>query len=549
MTKLTAAKLSQLKSITFRFDESSEKDKLDLIRVINTLKLNAAECKQYHLLLMAMSAYPDSKRLLDTCQDALNTLSDKIAANTALQEKLKGSGLLHTSVECNFSYEKVNYLTQRFPGQISIHSAASDLATQKAALKLILPYVEYSTIHEGEYSLKQRIERFCGKTQQTDLEWLLEAIHQTISDIQQRAFLYNQLGIFIQWTINDAGIAVSFLRGLQLPVYYHKGALQKHTELSSIIKKKLPKPVTLKETQVHAIIDAARLSLTYLYRETEPFTNANPGDITLFKLEKGLSVALFGSLPHKRYSLESYIGYMVFKNNIPASYGGGWLFGKRSQFGINILEPLRGGESSRIICELLRVYHHHFGATRFVVKPYQFGLHNPEAIQTGAFWFYYKLGFRPQQEDLKQLALAEDEKRQTIKGYRSDAATLRRFTKSNIELELDKTSYPDYDAEVLSQKITEHIKQHYNGNRELAIEQCYKLLQKNTGLKNHKLKPEDIAYAKQLAILFQCGKEANNWQKTNSAAIIKLIQLKSDTQELSWVKHLQNFSAFWKFIS
>lgn len=107
--------------------------------------------------------------------------------------------------------------------------------------------------------------------------------------------------------------------------------------------------------------------------------------------------------------MESYIGYLVLKNNIPVSYGGGWIFGERCQFGINILQSFRGGESGLIICEILRVYHQHFGVTRFVVKPYQFGLHNPEAIKTGAFWFYYKLGFRPENEQLKEQALQEEQ--------------------------------------------------------------------------------------------------------------------------------------------
>jgi hypothetical protein len=87
-------------------------------------------------------------------------------------------------------------------------------------------------------------------------------------------------------------------------------------------------------------------------------------DITLFHLDKGISIALFGSSNNKRYSLESYIGYLVLKNNIPASYGGGWIFGERSQFGINILESFRGGESGLIICELLRVYHQYLMALR-----------------------------------------------------------------------------------------------------------------------------------------------------------------------------------------
>lgn len=249
-----------------------------------------------------------------------------------------------------------------------------------------------------------------------------------------------------------------------------------------------------------------------MYRETEPFTNANKDDITLFQLDKGISIALFGSNNDKRYSLESYIGYLVFKNNIPASYGGGWIFGGRSQFGINILESFRGGESGLIICELLRVYHQYFGATRFVVKPYQFGLHNPEAIKTGAFWFYYKLGFRPENKELRELALNEENQKLVNPNYKSESSTLKKYTKSNLALTLSETSYPNYDSEMISQKITNHINTHFNGDRQKAITVCFKQLKESLDI-DRTWKPEDIEYAKQLAILFHIQPNSKAWQQ------------------------------------
>ncbi|MFO1316643.1 MAG: hypothetical protein U1F58_13655 [Burkholderiales bacterium] len=44
---------------------------------------------------------------------------------------------------------------------------------------------------------------------------------------------------------------------------------------------------------------------------------------------------------------------------------------------------------------ILRAFHTLYGSGRFVVNPYQFGAGNAEAIASGAFWFYYRLGFRP----------------------------------------------------------------------------------------------------------------------------------------------------------
>ena len=36
-----------------------------------------------------------------------------------------------------------------------------------------------------------------------------------------------------------------------------------------------------------------------------------------------------------------------------------------------------------------------FGCDSFAIDPYQLGHHNAEGLSSGAWWFYYKLGFRP----------------------------------------------------------------------------------------------------------------------------------------------------------
>lgn len=542
-------KLKQLKSLVFQFDKTASDTKAILL---NDLILNVPKKKddflQFHQVLLCMMAYPSNQSLLDLVKKTTSQLLHQLSKHSSIEDKLIGTGLLHTAVECNFTYQKIKHIIQYFPNQVSIHSASSNIETQKAVLKLILPHVEYSKIHAGEKDFKSRVSEFHQSKYQTDLEWLLQTIEQSNSDSKTQAFLYNQLGIFIQWKVSSEKDSVSFLRGAQLPTYFHTTPLEKKINLQDIIKQKLPAPVKLSIKEKQQLIHSAKMTLFYLYRETEPFTNANEDDITLFHLDKGISVALFGSTNNKRYSLESYIGYLVLKNNIPASYGGGWIFGERSQFGINILESFRGGESSLIICELLRVYHQYFKATRFVVKPYQFGLHNPEAIKTGAFWFYYKLGFRPENEELRALAKNEEEKKLKNPTYKSEASTLRKYTKSNIALTLSDNTYPNFDSEVLSQKITHYINTQFDGNREKAINQCFKQLKEVLGINIKTWKAEDIDYAKQISILFCSYPDSKKWITDHKKNIILLIQLKSEKTELLWIKHLQSFKAFWKLI-
>lgn len=545
-----AEKLKQLKSLVFLFDKTSNETKSILL---NELVLNVPKKKeaflQFHHILLCMMAYPSNEKLLSQTEKTTSLLLEQLSKHTSLHDKLIGTGLLHTPIECNFTYQKTQHIVQYFPNQVSIHSVSSNSETQKAVLKQILPNVEYSKIHAGEKEFKVRIKEFNQSKQQTDLEWLLQTIEQTNSDIKTQAFLYNQLGIFIQWKVSSEKDSASFLRGTNFPAYFHTTPLDKKISLQDIIKQKLPIPAKLSLKEKQQLIHSAKMTLFYLYRETEPFTNANEDDITVFQLDKGISIALFGSINSKRYSLESYIGYLVLKNNIPVSYGGGWIFGERCQFGINILESFRGGESSLIICELLRVYHQHYKATRFVVKPYQFGLHNPEAIKTGAFWFYYKLGFRPEDTDLRALAKKEEDEKLKNPKYKSEASTLRKYTKSNIALTLSEKTYPDFDSEVLSQRITNYINSNFDSNREKAINQCFKQLKDALNINTKSWKGEDIDYAKQLSVLFCSYPDSKKWMMDNKKNITLLIQLKSAKTELQWVKHLQSFKAFWKLIS
>lgn len=545
-----AEKLKQLKSLVFLFDKTANDTKAILL---NELILIVPKKKdafiQLHHILLCMMAYPSNEKLLRQVEKTTSLLLEQLSEPTSLQEKLIGTGLLHSSIECNFTYQKIQHIVKYFPNQVSIHSVSSNSETQIAVLKQILPNVEYSKIHAGEKDLKSRISEFHSSKQQTELEWLLQTIEQSGTDVKIQAFLYNQLGVFIQWKVSSEKDSVSFLRGSDFPTYFHTAPLDRKTSLQDIIKQKLPAPTKLSLKEKKQLIHSAKMTLFYLYRETEPFTNANEDDITVFQLDKGISIALFGSINNKRYSLESYIGYLVLKNNIPVSYGGGWIFGERSQFGINILESFRGGESSLIICELLRVYHQYFNATRFVVKPYQFGLHNPEAIQTGAFWFYYKLGFRPENADLRALAKKEEEEKLKNPKYKSKASTLRKYTKSNIALTLSEKTYPDFDAEVLSQRITSFINSNFDSNREKAMQHCFKQLKDALDINTKSWKEEDMNYAKQLSVLFCSYPDSKKWMIDNKKNILLLIQLKSAKTELQWVKHLQRFKGFWKLVS
>jgi hypothetical protein len=147
------------------------------------------------------------------------------------------------------------------------------------------------------------------------------------------------------------------------------------------------------------------------------------------------------------------------------------------------------------------------------------------------------------------LAKKEEEEKLRNPTYKSEASTLRKYTKSNIALTLSDKSYPNFDSEVLSQRITNYINTQFEGNREKALIYSFKQLKEALSINTKAWKAEEIDYAKQLSILFCSYPDSKKWIIDHKKNIILLIQLKSAKTELLWIKHLQQFKAFWKLIN
>jgi hypothetical protein len=221
--------------------------------------------------------------------------------------------------------------------------------------------------------------------------------------------------------------------------------------------------------------------------------------IRYYQLERGISIAIYGMTADRQLPLESYIGYTLFKNGYPAAYGGGWVFGKRANFGINIFEWFRGGESGYMMCQLLRVYRQVFDVDYFEVEPYQYGLDNPEGIASGAFWFYYRFGFRPLDATLRKLADTEFKKISVQQNYRSSEKVLLRFTESNIALNLSrKIPLTAYEVTLKARNI---FNRQHGGNRVEATQKIVNAFIKDTGANIQYFNQDEIAVMEQIAML------------------------------------------------
>jgi hypothetical protein len=86
------------------------------------------------------------------------------------------------------------------------------------------------------------------------------------------------------------------------------------------------------------------------------------------------------------------------------------------------------------------------GTTCVSVYPYQLGHDNEEAIASGAFWFYRKLGFRPGRPELRELVAREEKKIAADAKYRTPARTLKRLAAGHVFYELPGSQVGAWDS-------------------------------------------------------------------------------------------------------
>lgn len=482
---------------------------------------------EYYNHLLFKLAYPENEAGLKETQYQLHKFSNEfIQKDQDYRNRFVDSGLPGVEVVGFFTLRLLTECRKFDALNISLEYLDEDGLHPKEMMEFLLPEVEYEAIGASEKDKIDFLFELSGSKDKSELlDWLVGLFNQnTLSDKIKNVWFDKLKAVVsihsssLEWSKGYVNFALS-------EPYFHTDGILKKFDVYSIIRSPLKAPMHCSKLNIAKLLKVAQSTLLMISRETDPITYSNPKQVKYFELDRGFSIALFGLDSDRSLPLEFYIGYMMFKNGFPISYGGAWIFGKRALIGINIFEAFRGGESAYLFCQIMRTYSNFFKIEYFEVEPYQFGLNNQEGIKSGAFWFYYRLGYRPQDEKLQRLADREFQKIIRSKSYRSPEKILQTFTSSYLELRLNPDHVVPVSASDWSRWITQRIKQQFGGNRNLALEYSLSLLKRKLKLGNS-FTAEHKGFQK-LGILLAL---AVDWDELNEAQIIhlsRIIKLKS----------------------
>ncbi|HYV13172.1 MAG TPA: hypothetical protein VE980_19870 [Pyrinomonadaceae bacterium] len=406
---------------------------------------------RYHELLLFLRAYPHNASIARAAERELREFANRVSflqqqrIDIAPLEHPEVSGIAGTSVTDTFSFYIVRRLLQRHPSQLEIYWEWFESENRLAATwPRFMPLLAEDAFVEANVPYREWLAAARGRS--SELVWLMEQFDKLPKPENESAELYDSQQLYVRWTpsfkMSRTGMRLSGRK-----CFYHRGPLIPRREID--LRKELAEPSPelekLSPQEGEKALDMARDSSTIRYRELYGFTHGDPKHVYRAELGRGVEIFIMSLRPEKRLPLRSYHAVMIYKNGVAIGYFEGLSLFERMESGFNLYYTFRDGETAWLYARVLNVMHHFAGVTAFSLDPYQIGFENEEGIQSGAFWFYRKLGFRPTEPEVLKLALKEEEKLRTRKGYRTSAATLRKLARSPMIFELDEKRIGDWD--------------------------------------------------------------------------------------------------------
>ncbi len=535
----TNSLITQLFTIRNRYGKQPASEKMQLLNTINIRSVKSKTALQsFYTALLFLIAYPDNKAIYGSANRSLNELQAWLQTKEKLQYSLYNTGITGTTLCAAFSFKMVKWLRQTRPTEIKFNSFEANDAQIQSILSVVMPKVESEILQDGNAEWKSWLKQLKAPGEDL-LDQFIAIFDSSAIRPEVKEELWNTIGINVE---------IIFASHCCLPdsltqLYYHRSLIRKQTRQHTN-QKYVPIKLTTKEAE--QIIDCGRLILLRKLRELDPISFTSPKLVSYYQLERGISIALTGMVHEHRHPIDSYMGYLVFKNGLPVAYAGSWIFFDSARIGLNVFSDYRGGEAKYIFEQVLQLHAKVYSLKRFTVDPYQVGKENSDGINSGAFWIYYHAGFRPLLKMQEELAAAEQMKIRLNKGYRSSETVLKKLANSRLELVLQKSSVR-FDATDLSRAYAGMITRKNNSDRRPQENEAVEKLANILQLKNYQESNIKFVLKNWAVLLLSNEKELQHNSKLKRT-LKKLLVLKANGSEEAYITALQKAADLRLFI-
>jgi hypothetical protein len=556
-------RLSDLEAARYRFGPAEIARVVKLLRILDTARFpNARSLIRFHEALLFLRAFPHSASVLRKTESLLNNFWGKVetlrksGADVIPLDPLEVSGIAGTRMEDTLNFDVASWLLQRLPGKVEIawenYDPGRELSTTGPRF---MPLFEDDAYVEADTPWRRWLETAAGK-KGSNPAWLVERFADLPLAPNHKAELYESLRVPLRWHLGNSRLTRTRNWKPVRSVFYHDAPLISRSEVSLAreLAKRPPTLTKLSRRQGEAVIDMVREVMLVRYRELYGTTLGDPSSVVRADLGRGVSIFLWNLPPGRRLPLRAYVAGFTLKNGVPINYIESIALCEWMEVGFNTFYTFRGGEVGWIYAQVLRCLCHFMGTTCVSVYPYQLGHDNEEAIESGAFWFYRKLGFRPGRPELQRLVEREERRiaadnqcgagtpaRHSI--YRTPARTLKRLAAGHIFYELpgsDVGAWDNFSTRNLGLRVNRQMAREFGGDSRRIRAASARSVARALGVETSSLTVSEQASLENFALVLALIPDLSSWTQDEKQAMGRIIRAKSKPDEMLYLHLTQS---------
>jgi hypothetical protein len=431
---------------------------------------------RFHEALLFLRAFPQSAAVVSRVETLLNTFHLRIEKLTALDvdmsvfDDFDTSGIAGTTMQDKLSFEVARWVVRRVPRSVEI--AWEDCEEERAmgsTWPRFIPLLSEDADVEANIPWRKWLDTARGR--ERDIGWLIHQFEQLPGTDRERAELYDSLRLPLRWQLGNLKVSRTRNWTQPRPIYYHSQPLivRSQVSLERELAQLAPRLEKLSRREGESVMDTIREVMAVRYRELYGTTLGDPKSVVRATLGRGVEMYFWNLPASRRLPLRAYVAGFTLKNGVPINYIEAIGLCEWIEVGFNTFYTYRHGETAWIYAQALRCLRAFMGATTISVYPYQIGQNNDEALESGAFWFYRKLGFRTGSKELEQLARREEQKIAANPQYRTPKRTLKLLAEAHVLYELPGSklfAWDTFSTRNIGLRVNRRMAREFEGDSE-----------------------------------------------------------------------------------
>ena len=549
--------LNLLEASRYRFGRHQAHRVVSLLKRLDAVPFSDPKSLiRFHEALLFLRAFPQGPAVLHATERILKRIHRKMEAlheaGADIEEfdTFEFSGIAGTQMEDTLSFDVARWLLQRLPGKVEIawdnYEPGRELGTTGPRL---IPLLEDDASVEADTPWRRWLEAAAGQTtgrNNVTASWLVERFEQLLFPARQKAELYDSLRVPLRWNLENSAITRTRNWKPVRNVYYHDEPLisRSQVSLATEFARRPPQLTRLSRKQGEQVMDLIREVMLVRYRELYGTTLGDPASVVRADVGRGVSIYLWNLPPNLRLPLRAYVAGLTLKNGVPINYIEAIGLCEWMEVGFNTFYTFRGGEAGWIYAQVLRSLCHLMGTTCVSVYPYQLGHDNEEAIESGAFWFYRKLGFRPGRADLRELVAREEKKIAACgagipaRPYRTPARILKRLAAGHVFYDLPGTevgAWDTFSTRNIGLRVSRRMAREFGGDAGRMREHSRRAMERSLGVNTSSWTPLEKAGFDNFAFVLAHSLELPQWTGEEKDDLLRVIRAKGKPDEMLYL--------------